>query len=127
MEESPNDLWMKFYEDTQRYRKAIADISYLIYEDLHALPETVVRAVQEMKQRIDDLLSQRTERDAHPFTYTLPDQELRDMGKRVEERIRLLEHCLSTRFQGIERDQKVMSSQMKDVENRVTDLERSRM
>jgi len=123
MEEAPNDLWLKFYDDTQRYWKAVAAISHIIYGDPHALPETVVHAVQEMKQRTNDLLAQGTERNSHPFTWTLPDQELRDMGKRVEERIRLLEHCLSIRFQGIESDQKVISSRVKDVENRVTDLE----
>ena len=67
--------------------------------------------------------TKREEIDAREYPpWILLDQELRKVGKQIDDQIKLHESVVAVRFRGIESDQKEMSSRLKDMENRVTDI-----
>ena len=125
-----SERWDELYKEVEEMRFTISKISRIIF-DVDRMPfSNIVGAVEQLKAENDEFHAAQiasaswglpeAEQNSIPLTWTLFDQELRDMGRRVEERVRLLEHCLSMRFQGIEKNHA-------DIARRVEDLERSRM
>jgi len=124
--------WNELYRNVEKQRWAISRISHILF-DVDRMPlANIIGAVEQLKAENDEFHASQmasaiwSAKSYYPnksLKWSLIDQELRDMGKRIEERIRLVESVLSTRFRDIEQTQAEITSQLYDIAHRVTTLE----